>query len=141
MSAKKDNWVLITSDDNVAIADVLNSMIGIPDKINLQVFAVEKHKSYNKIENNKLASVHFTYVSDSFTDDASKEVNVFNKKYYKKNNTIPSDYAIKGFDITYDVLMRLASGKALTDTFKEGVSLRLENKFDYTKKMFGSTEQ
>ncbi|WCC42851.1 LysM peptidoglycan-binding domain-containing protein [Tenacibaculum finnmarkense] len=139
MSAKKDNWVLITSDDNVAIADVLNSMIGIPDKINVQVFAVEKHKSYNKIENNKLASVHFTYVSDSFTDDASKEVNVFNKKYYQKNNTIPSDYAIKGFDITYDVLMRLASGKALTDTFKQGVSLRLENKFDYTKKMFGST--
>ncbi|WP_370398273.1 PBP1 and LysM peptidoglycan-binding domain-containing protein [Tenacibaculum dicentrarchi] len=133
MSAKKDNWVLITSDDNVAIADVLNSMIGIPDNVKVHVFAVEKHKSYNKIENNKLASVDFTYVSDAFTDEYSKDVITFNKKYYKKNNTIPSDYAIKGFDITYDVLMRLASGKALTDTFKEGVSLRLENKFDYQK--------
>ncbi|WP_233861332.1 LysM peptidoglycan-binding domain-containing protein [Tenacibaculum piscium] len=139
MTSKKRNWVLITSDDNVAIADVLNSMIGVPDNIKLQVFAIEKHNAYEKLENNKLASVNFTYVSDSYTDDSSKDVTIFNKKYYKKNNTIPSDYAIKGFDITYDVLMRLASGKALTNTFKEGVSLRLENKFDYHKKMFGST--
>ena len=56
-----------------------------------------------------------------------------------KNNTLPSDYAIKGFDITYDALMRLASGKDLIDTFKDGVSLRLENKFDYHKKTFGSS--
>lgn len=131
MSPKKDNWIIITSENNVAIADVLNSMIGIPDDVKAYVFAVEKHKAYDKIENNKLASVHFTYVSNAFTDDSSSDVKLFNKKYYKKNNAIPSDYAIKGFDITYDVLMRLASGKKLLDTFKEGVSLRLENKFDY----------
>ncbi|WBX74148.1 LysM peptidoglycan-binding domain-containing protein [Tenacibaculum pacificus] len=133
MTPKKDNWVIITSNDNVAIADVLNSMIGIPDNVKVRVFAVEKHKSYDKIENNKLASVDFTYVSDAFTDESSKDVITFNKKYYKKNNTIPSDYAIKGFDITYDVLMRLASGNELLDTFNKGVSLRLENKFDYQK--------
>ena len=34
--------------------------------------------------------------------------------------------------------MRLASGKELTTTFKEGVSLRVENKFDYYKKGSGS---
>ncbi|CAM1333932.1 LysM peptidoglycan-binding domain-containing protein [Tenacibaculum aestuariivivum] len=139
MTSKKNNWVIITSDNNVAIADVLNSMIGIPDDINVQVFAVEKNKAYDKIENNKLASVNFSFVSNSFTDDSSINVTAFNKKYYKLNNTIPSDYAIKGFDITYDILMRLASGKDLIDTFKEGVSLRLENKFDYHKKTFGST--
>ena len=41
--------------------------------------------------------------------------------------------------MTYDILMRLASGNNLTDTFKNGVSLRLENKFDYRKKTFGSS--
>ena len=139
MNSKKHNWVVITSDDNVAIADVLNSMIGLPDDITVQVFAIEKNKAYDKIENNKLASIDFTYVSNVFADDSSNDVKVFSKKYFENNNTIPSDYAIKGFDITYDVLMRLASGKSLTDTFKDGVSLRLENKFDYRKKTFGST--
>ncbi|WP_299159419.1 LysM peptidoglycan-binding domain-containing protein [uncultured Tenacibaculum sp.] len=139
MNPKKHNWVVITSNNNVAIADALNSMIGLPDDITVQVFAIEKNKAYDKIENNKLASIDFTYVSNSFADDSSTDVKAFNKKYYTKNNTIPSDYAIKGFDITYDVLMRLASGKSLTDTFKDGVSLRLENKFDYRKKVFGSS--
>lgn len=138
MDAKKRNWVIITSDDNVAIADALNSMIGLPDDMIVQVFAIE-NKSYDKIlGNNKLASIGFTYVSNTFADDTSNDVKLFNQKYYQKNNAIPSDYAIKGFDITYDVLIRLASGNSLTDTFKDGVSLRLENKFDYNKKTFGS---
>lgn len=138
MATKKHNWVIITSSKNVAVADVLNSMIGLPDDINIHVFAIEKNKAYNKIDNNKLASVDFTYVSNVFTDDSSENVKKFNTNYYRKNNTIPSDYAIKGFDVTYDVLMRLASGKKLTTTFKEGVSLRVENKFDYYKKGSGS---
>lgn len=139
MKPKKHNWVIITSNNNVSIANVLNSMIGIPDEMTVQVFAVEKNKSYNEIENNKLASVDFTYVSNSFADDSSTDVMLFNEKYYKKNNTVPSDYTIKGFDITYDVLMRLASGKDLTETFKQGASLRLENKFDYRTKTLSSS--
>lgn len=139
MTTKKHNWVIITSNDYVAISDVLNSMIGVPDDVTVQIFAIEKNKDYDKIDNNKLASVDFTYVSSSFEDNTSSNVKDFNKKYFAKNNTSPSDYAIKGFDITYDVLVRLASGKELTDTFKEGVSFRLENKFDYHKKNFGST--
>ena len=139
MTAKRHNWVIITSNDNVTIADVLNSMIGVPDEVTVQVFAIEKRDSYDKIDNNKLASVDFTYVSSSFEDNTSNEAKVFNQKYYAKNNTTPSSYAIKGFDITYDVLMRLASGKNLMNTFKEGVSLRLENKFDYRKRAFGTT--
>ena len=49
-----------------------------------------------------------------------------------KNGTLPSSYATKGFDVTYDILMRLASGNDLDTTFKEGLSYRLESKFDYT---------
>lgn len=139
MTPNKQNWVIITSDESVAIADVLNAMTGLPDGVTVKVFAVEKNKSYNRIENNKLASMNFTYVSNTYADDSSTDVKAFNQKYFSKNNTIPSDYAIKGFDITYDILMRLASGNDLKDTFKEGVSLRLENKFDYRKKTFGNT--
>lgn len=139
MSSKRHNWVIITSDDNVVVADALNSMIGIPDEVKVQVFTLDKGNAYDKIDNNKLASVNFTYVSNTYTDEEAIETKVFNTKYLQKNNTIPSDYAVKGFDITYDILMRLASGNKLTETFKKGVSLRIENKFDYHKKTFGSS--
>lgn len=138
MSSKRHNWVIIASDDNVVVADALNSMIGLPDEINVQVFSPNKGDAYYRIDNNKLGTINFTYVSDTFTDEDAIETKTFTEKYLLKNNTIPSDYAIKGFDITYDILMRLASGKNLDSTFKEGVSLRVESKFDYHKKIFGS---
>ncbi|WP_417784520.1 LysM peptidoglycan-binding domain-containing protein [Tenacibaculum sp.] len=140
MSSKRHNWVILASEDNVVVADALNSMISLPDETKVQVFATSKGDAYDKIDNNKLASINFTYVSNTYSDEDAIETKDFNNKYLQKNNTIPSDYAIKGFDITYDVLMRLASGNELTDTFKKGVSLRVENKFDYHKKMFGSSE-
>ncbi|WP_428741991.1 LysM peptidoglycan-binding domain-containing protein [Tenacibaculum sp.] len=139
MSSKRHNWVIIASNDNVVVADALNSMISLPDEIKVQVFSADKNGAYNKIDNNKLASINFTYVSNTYADEDAIETKVFNEKFLAKNNTIPSEYAIKGFDITYDILMRLASGDNLSSTFKKGVSLRVENKFDYRKKMFGSS--
>ncbi len=139
MKEKSDNIVVIASSDRVVVADALNSMIVLPEEVTVQVFAVEKGSAYDKIDNNKLARVNFSFITSSYADENASYVKAFNKKYKAKNNTIPTEYAIKGFDITYDVLMRLASGKSLIDTFNEGVSIRLENKFDYDKKFFGST--
>ena len=139
MSSKRHNWVIIASEDNVVVADALNSMIGLPDEVNVQVFSSDKGSAYYRIDNNKLANINFTYVSDTYTDEDALETKTFTEKYLQANNTIPSDYAIKGFDITYDILMRLASGEDLDTTFKKGASLRVENKFDYRKKVFGSS--
>ncbi len=140
MNENQDNWVIIATEDNVVIKDALNSMIGLPDNMKVQVFTANKNKVYDNIDNNKLANINFTYVSDSYADESSDEVQAFYKKFKNINNTLPSSYAVKGFDVTYDVLMRLASGNKLSETFKEGVSLRVENKFDYHKKTFGSPE-
>lgn len=134
LKEKTKAWIIMTSDDNVAVADALNSAIGFPDEVYVQVFAVNKNKAYNRVDNNKLAQIQFTYVTNMFADINAKEINVFNEKYLDKNNALPSEYAVKGFDITYDIIMRLASGEKLSKTFKEGTSFRLENKFEYRKK-------
>ena len=65
--------------------------------------------------------------------------NFFNK-YQKVNNTIPSDYAIRGFDVTYDVLIRLASYETLEESLKAGKSVRVSSSFNYAKKINGSFE-
>ena len=130
-------WIIMTSDENVAVADAVNSAIGFPDGVTVHVFALNKSSAYNRIDNNKLANISFTYVTNTYSEDDSNEVSIFNEKYLTKNNALPSDYAVKGFDITYDIGMRLASGKNLSKTFKQGTSFRLENKFDYRKKSSG----
>ncbi|HBI40955.1 MAG TPA: hypothetical protein DDY16_08415, partial [Tenacibaculum sp.] len=54
MSEKQHNWVIIASEDKVTTEDVLNSMIGLPDNITVQVFTTHKNKIYEDIDNNKL---------------------------------------------------------------------------------------
>ena len=139
MKPKTHCWILMTSDDKVAVADALNSMVVLPEDVTAQMFSVTKNGAYNDIDNNKLAKLEFCYVTNNFIDKKAIETKVYTKKYRAKNFAYPTEYSNKGFDVTYDILVRLASGERLSNTFDQGVSFRLESKFDYRKKLFGST--
>lgn len=125
------NWVVIATDNTVIVSDVVNSLISLPEETSVKVFTFDKGGVYDKIDNRKLAKIGFTYVSDDFVDESSLSSRIFRKQYLKKNKALPSFYATKGFDITYDILIRLASGKDLKSTLEEGISMRVETKFDY----------
>lgn len=146
-----NNWVIIATNNDVIASDAINSLISFPDppepeegkepeeKINYKVklFGFDK---YDYVAYNKLAQLQFVYVTDTYVDESSLAARVFNKQYLQKNKALPSFYATRGFDVTYDVLMRLASGKELYDTFKDGVSYRVESKFDFDKRLFGISQ-
>ena len=125
------NWVIIATSNKIIAADAINSLISLPEETTVKVFTFDKGNVYNNIDNRKLAKVGFTYVSDDFVDDSSLSSRIFNNQYLKKNKALPSFYATKGFDITYDILIRLASGNDLKSTLDEGMSMRVETKFDY----------
>jgi LysM repeat protein len=148
------NWVLIVTNNDVIAANAINSLISFPDppksenenedeepaeKVNylVKLFGFEKS---DYVDNNKLAQLEFVHVTDTYVDENSIAVRAFNKQYLKKNNAFPSYYATRGFDVTYDVVMRLASGNDLYDTFKEGVSYRIESMFDFNKRRFSISE-
>ena len=134
------NWVIIATNDNVIVADAINSLISLPNATSVKVFTFDKGKAFDKIDNLKLGKIGFTYVSDQYVDESYSSTKIFNKQYYTKNNALPSFYATKGFDIVYDILMRIASGKKLKSTFTKGASYRVESKFDYSKNLFTTSE-
>ena len=169
LKAEVGNWVVLATDNRVISSDVINSLISLPvedpeeeeeeeedeeeeekesDEPEMQilpedtvikVFGIFKSTQFDRIDNNKLAKLGFTFTSDTFTEESSPEIQLFNQQYLSKNHVYPSYYATKGFDIVYDVGMRLASGNKLKQTFKNGTSYRLESKFDYTKDLFKTT--
>ena len=159
------NWVILATDKRDISSDVINSLISLPveepeedeseeedekseeesDEPEMQilpedtvikVFGISKSSKFDKIDNNKLAKLGFTFTSDTFIDENSPEIQLFHSQYLKKNYAYPSYYATRGFDILFDIGMRLASGKKLKETFKQGVSYRLESKFEYSKSLF-----
>ncbi|MGB1169828.1 MAG: LysM peptidoglycan-binding domain-containing protein [Flavobacteriaceae bacterium] len=162
------NWVVLATDKRVISSDVINSLISLPveepedeedeedekkekeksDEPEMQilpedtvikVFGIFKSSQFDKIDNSKLAKLGFTFTSDIFTDENSPEIQLFNRQYLEKNFAYPSYYATKGFDIVFDIGIRLASGKKLKETFKQGVSYRLESKFEYSKSLFNTS--
>ncbi|WP_347174824.1 LysM peptidoglycan-binding domain-containing protein [Polaribacter uvawellassae] len=150
-STKVDNWVIIATNNNVIASNAINSLISFPDppepeegeepqeKTNYKVKLFGFNK-YDYVGYNKLAQLEFVYVTDTYVDESSLAARIFNKQYLQRNKALPSDYATRGFDVTYDVIMRLASGKDLYDTFKDGVSYRVESKFDFKKRLFGISQ-
>ncbi|APZ46570.1 hypothetical protein BW723_09830 [Polaribacter reichenbachii] len=135
------NWVIIATDNNVAVSDAINSLISLPEETTVKVFTFDKGRVYDRIDNRKLAKIGFTYVSDEFVDENSLSTRIFNQQYQKKNKALPSFYATKGFDITYDILIRLASGYDLKSTLNEGMSERVESKFDYRNSTYLAENQ
>jgi LysM repeat protein len=126
------NLVVMTTSNNIIVASAINSLISLPEETTATVFTFDKTSAFNKIDNEKLAQLGFTYVSDEYVRDDAPKARDFNRKYLAKNGALPSFYATKGFDITYDILMRLAGGKDLKATFDAGYSYRVESKFDYS---------
>ena len=70
-------------------------------------------------------------------ENNSPEAIVFENEYRKKNNIYPSAYATRGFDVTFDTMMRLAQGKSYQDEAETIATEQVDNKFEYYRKEGG----
>ncbi|HAH56493.1 MAG TPA: peptidoglycan-binding protein, partial [Flavobacterium sp.] len=61
----------------------------------------------------------------------------FKKEYRKINKILPSTYATRGFDVTFDTMMRLLQGKNYQETADSFATEQVDNKFEYYKKPDG----
>ncbi|MFG6686178.1 LysM peptidoglycan-binding domain-containing protein [Mariniflexile sp. HNIBRBA6329] len=91
----------------------------------------------DQVSNDHLSKLqlHFATTSKSYSDNGS---NSFVKRYTQTYNTTPSKRAVKGFDLTMDVVLRLASAKDLYMSVNNApLTEYVENKFAYKKKLMG----
>jgi ABC-type branched-subunit amino acid transport system substrate-binding protein len=91
----------------------------------------------DEISNEHLSKLQFHFASGSrnYSED---ENNSFVKQYKQQYHTTPNGAAVKGFDLTMDVVLRLASSDDLYLSANEiPLTEYVENKFGYKKKLFG----
>ncbi|PHR69623.1 MAG: hypothetical protein COA67_09420 [Lutibacter sp.] len=140
-TVQRKNWVLFIGKHNITANDVVNNLgVMSKEKAKIQLFSFDKGSHFKNVSNNQLARLQFTYPKEEFVDITSDTVKYFRKKYKQKYHSYPTKFAIKGFDVTYDALLRLSSFDSFNEGAKAGISQRVGTKFDYTKKLFGSTE-
>ena len=66
-------------------------------------------------------------------ENETPEALVFENAYKNKNKIFPNQYATRGFDITFDTILRLSQDKSFEETSNNSASEQIENKFDYFK--------
>lgn len=135
-----ENWVILETDDLSLIANVtsvLNSY-ATTDKRKIVLLTTNKSSTYESSDNiyySHLANLNFHYPSKR---KPSSLDNKFVQNYKAEYGISPSKTAIRGFDITFDVLVRLAYDQNLAKSVRTGAETNyVENKFNYRKKTFG----
>ncbi|WP_291966858.1 LysM peptidoglycan-binding domain-containing protein [Maribacter sp.] len=143
LSDQVPNWVFVESDNYKLIASVvsiLNSfnntafdpLLG-KDKVSVRMFTTDMNSGFENdvISNTHLSNLKFTYPS------VNRQVanNSFVERYRKRFGDDPDKYAVRGFDVTYDLLLKLAYNNSLIDVSRFiGETEYSGNKFNYQRK-------
>jgi hypothetical protein len=137
MDKSLENWVILESLNPVLVSNVVGLLNGLPEEFTVRLFTLDKNDvyDYHDISNNHLAKLNFTYPSIQ-KDYNHNEPTPFLVSYKNKYGVLPNKYAIRGFDVTYDIILRLASSDDAYDGAKRNlVTEYIENKFNYKKKI------
>ncbi len=140
------NMVFLESDNEGFISNVTSMLSGFNGfdedyKIEREVVLLTTNKNgafdRDNVSNITLSKLKFHYPSPNKPIN-QEQPDTFVKAYQKKFYTTPNRFAIRGFDLTMDVLLRLASADDLYDATSSDIETEyVENKFRYGKKMFG----
>jgi len=133
-------YVFLQTNNNSFISSVISLLNGlVVNKTEIVLVTTDKNKAFEgkDIDNISLSKLKFHYPSIHKDFDETKS-NGFVKAYRKAYGVSPSKYAARGFDITLDLLMRLASAENLYIASKDTIETEyIENKFRYNKVLFG----
>jgi len=137
------NIVFLETQDEGFVSNVssmLNSLIDEEEEIEIVLMTTNMNPAFEgeNIRNVSLSNLkfHFPSVQKNYDEDT---MNTFVENYKKANKGIsPSKYAVRGFDLTMDILLRLSFKETLFESTGYDMETEyVENKFNYKKKLFG----
>ena len=139
---KDGKTIVFLETDNEGFASNVISIINglIIDGKEIILFTTNKNRAFEgrEISNYHLSNLKFHYPSVNKTADIGSSRNAFIKAYRREYNVSPNKYAVRGFDLTLDLLLRLASEDDLYKASSSDIETEyVENKFRYSKKRFG----
>ncbi|WP_339654378.1 LysM peptidoglycan-binding domain-containing protein [Flavobacterium frigidarium] len=132
------NYVVMETANTWMIKTTISAMLSSMSSYQVQLVILEPNETldFEEIKFTNLTKLKLMYPSVT-RDNVSPEAAIFDKNYKKINNVYPSDYATRGFDVTFDTMMRLVQNVKFEQTIKTVATDRIENKFEYYKKNDG----
>lgn len=132
------NYVVMETANTAMVKTTIKALTDSQKTCQVQLVILEPNNTLDTDEINfdNLVKLKLMYPSVTRESDEDK-VLIFEKEYRLKNKVNPSTYATRGFDVTFDTMMRLVQGKTYQETADLMTTEQVDNKFQFYKKEDG----
>ena len=132
------NYVVMETRSTYMVKTTIAALLNVMNDFQVQLVILEPNETldFEEINFKNLTKLKLMYPSVT-RENQSTEALAFEKQFRKINNIAPSDFATRGFDVTFDTMMRLVQEKSFEETVNEAATQRIENKFEYSKRVDG----
>lgn len=132
------NYVVMETENTGMIKATMATMLGAMAAYKLQLVILEPNETLDTDEISFVNLTKLKLMYPSVTrENESTEALVFEKEFKKKNKIYPSAFATRGFDITFDTMMRLSQDKKYQETIDSTATEQVDNKFEFYKREDG----
>ncbi len=134
----KINYVVMETANTSMIKSTMTALLSVQPFYNVQLVILEPNETLDtdEIEFANLLKLKLLYPSMT-RENTSPEATIFEKNYKLKNKVTPNAFATRGFDVTFDTLMRLSQATTFAESASTQVTEQVESKFDYFKNEMG----
>ncbi|MGA9637744.1 LysM peptidoglycan-binding domain-containing protein [Flavobacterium sp.] len=134
----KMNYVVMETENTWMIKTTLAMMLGVMKEYQVQLVILEPNSTFDfeEIKFENLIKLKLMYPSVT-RENASNEAAIFDRNYKKINNVYPGTYASRGFDVTFDTMMRLVQNVKFEETVNTVATKQVDNQFEYYLKADG----
>ncbi|RTY95334.1 LysM peptidoglycan-binding domain-containing protein [Flavobacterium sp. GT3R68] len=132
----KVNYVIMESEKTGTILAITNTLLNAMSEYRVQLVILEANPTldFEEIPLSRLTKLKMLYPS-LICDNETPEALMFENAYKRKNKIFPSQFATRGFDVTFDTMLRLSQNTSFAETIENVATKQVENKFDYNKKV------
>lgn len=130
--AGKENFVVMETEKTNLILSITTNLLSLQKQFDIKLVILGENEAldFEEIQMSRLTKLKMHYPSQ-FSVNNSDEAAIFDANYKKKNKIFPNQFATRGFDMTFDVLLRLAQEKPILETLNESASQQIESRFNY----------
>lgn len=127
------NFVLMEIEKASTILNITNILKGLQKEYDIQLAVLELYDALNfeEIPMKNLTDLKLLFPSTTKVAETPEE-KIFEKQFKKINNIYPNAAAKKGFDVTFDAMLRICQPEGFVKSAASTKTEYIENAFDYT---------
>lgn len=126
------NFVLLEIEKASTILSITNTLKGLQKEYDIQLAVLELYDALNfeEIPMKNLTDLKMLFPSATKVASTPEE-KLFEKQFKKVNNIYPNAATKKGFDVTFDTLLRICQPEGFVKSTETTKTEYIENAFDY----------